>query len=99
MSGSTARGLVAVAATALLALPAPVLAQGTRDIGVGARGSTTLTGQVVADDSSGPISRALVTVKGIAPAFAEVASTDADGRFAFTGLPVGDVTITASKTT
>lgn len=90
---------MALATLASLAVATSSLAQQTRDSGPGPSGSATVAGVVIADDSGRPVGHALVTVRGIAPAFAEIASTGVDGRFTFTGLPAGDVTITATKTT
>lgn len=99
MTSSHARASIALATIAVVAMTTSTPAQQARDANVGARGSAIVTGVVVADDNGRPVGRALVTVKGVAPAFAAVASTDADGRFALTGLPAGDITMTATKTT
>jgi len=93
-----AGAVLALAAASWLAAPR-MSARQTRDAAMPARGSATLTGVVVSDDGGRPVARALVTVTGIAPAFSDVASTDVNGRFSFTGLPAADVTITATKTT
>ena len=97
MRAPTALAVVFIAVA--LAAPFHAGAQQTRDEVTRASGTATLTGIVVADDTGRPVERALVTVRGIAPAFAEVASTDAEGRFAVSGLPADDVTVTATKTT
>lgn len=96
MTPPHARVYPAFAVMALVSLPVHSLA---RDRGLQGTASASLGGTVVADDTGRPVAHALVTVKGVVPEFAQVASTDIDGRFAFTGLPVGDVTITATKAT
>ena len=90
--------VIGLAAGVALASATGLSAQQSRDAAAVARGPATLTGVVVTDDGGRPVEHALVTVKGLAPAFALATSTDAQGRFAFTGLPASDVTVTATKT-
>src|SRR5688572_64779 len=76
---------------ALFCIPTPGEAQAPTP-------NASLSGLVVADDStSRPIARAIVTLSGaeLRPALTVIA--DADGRFAFTGLPAGRFTLLASK--
>jgi len=99
MTSRPVRALAMLAAAAVVLWPARPLARQSRDTGLGSRGPATLGGTVVADDSDLPVGRAFVTVKGLVPAFAEVTSTDTQGRFSFAGLPNGDVTLMAAKAT
>jgi hypothetical protein len=56
-----------------------------------------VTGRIVADDkNASPVRRAVVTMRGTA-ARDRIAVADDDGRFAFTGLPLGNYIITVTK--
>jgi protocatechuate 3,4-dioxygenase beta subunit len=72
-------------------------AQQSRDAAIAGVSSFILTGTVVGADDDRPISRVVVTVSSTAPAFSRVSSTDAQGRFVFTDLPGGTVTVKAAR--
>ncbi len=68
-----------------------------RDVRTVARGTSTISGVVVADDNDAkPVRHARVMLKG-AEAAGATTVTDDRGRFAFTGLPAGRFELTASK--
>jgi len=62
-----------------------------------AAGSASISGTITSDADNRPIARAVVTLAGSTLRPAAVAITDANGRFAFTNLPSGLFTLTASK--
>ncbi len=84
---------------------APVLpfAQQTRDGGRPAAappapsGTGALAGIVTNDDGSRPVRLAVVLALGITTGSVKVSSTDADGKFQFTGLPADRYIVGASK--
>ena len=60
--------------------------------------TASIAGTIVTDEqNSRPLSRAVVTLSGAALRPSLVAITDDAGRFAFSGLAAGNVTLTASK--
>lgn len=59
--------------------------------------SGTIAGALRSADLGGPVRRAAVKLVSAQPAATRTATTDADGRFAFTNLPPGDYTLSASK--
>ena len=60
--------------------------------------TASIAGVILADDAEGrPIARAAVTLTGAGVRPSVVAITDAQGRFAFDGLPAGQFTVSAAK--
>jgi len=63
-----------------------------------ASASATITGVVVSEDAAArPLRRTLVTINGPALEMGRTTITGEDGAFAFTGLPSGSYTLSASK--
>ena len=73
--------------------------QVARDRAVLPKGSSSISGRVVAADTGRPIKRARVTMISVTPGGrgGDSASTDDQGRYTFTGLAAGTYNITASK--
>jgi uncharacterized protein (DUF2141 family) len=67
--------------------------QQTQPVGTGA-----ISGSVILDGAGSPVRRARVTLTGAELRGQRTAMTDDQGRFAFTALPAGRFTMTASKT-
>ena len=102
MNGSFARARLISACLTLASGLSPAAlvvshAQQSRDAAIAGVASLTLTGTVVGADDGRPINRVVVTVSSTAPAFSRISSTDAQGRFVFTDLPGGTVTVKAAK--
>ena len=96
------RILVGVFVFAAFAASASVAttAQQTRDTYkpvLGPTGTGTLSGVVTNDDGSRPVKFAYVLLLGTSKGTVKVSSTDADGKFMFTGLPADRYTVGASK--
>ena len=60
-------------------------------------GTASIAGVVTTEDGAQPIRFAAVVLLGATTGVVKVASTDADGRFAFTALPADRFTVGASK--
>jgi hypothetical protein len=85
----------------LLLLSSPSIAGRTpqaRNAGFVAAGTASIAGRILAGAPDGqPLSRAKITLRSSALGLDLVGFTDAEGRFAFTGLPAGHYTLSASR--
>ena len=61
------------------------------------RAAGTIAGTLTSADLGRPVRRAAVKLTGGQPVTTKTATSDANGRFAFTDLPAGDYTLSASK--
>jgi hypothetical protein len=101
MSPVRTQALAWVVALTLCASPGAMIAQQMRDQ-TPARslsGTATVSGLVVTEEAnSHPVRRAAVTLSVVADArLQRVVASDDDGRFTFTDVPAGEVTIRAAK--
>ena len=109
MSRSVARqsvGVIRVSVAAVTFAGAVILTSaGARPAAQAARaapntaspGTGVIAGSVVAADSGRPVRFARITVVAPESRTSRAATTDAQGRFVVSGLPVGQYTVTASK--
>lgn len=80
--------------------PVPSSAPGANTAPVQTRpsnGTASLSGRIVTDAAGRPVRRAIVKLTGSELPQSVSTISDDQGRFAFTGLPAGRVTVTASK--
>jgi hypothetical protein len=91
--GAIACGAASIARPAAQAGPA----QGARDARPAPSGTGVIAGVLVAADSGRPVRRARVSVNGGDPSTSRSVTTDDQGRFSFTDLPIGAFNLTASR--
>jgi hypothetical protein len=98
MTAFTPLTVVSLLCASVIAASAPQTTTVPRDARAVARGTATIAGVVLTDDSDArPVRHARVTLRGAEPFGGLTTVTDDRGRFAFMDLPAGRFELTASK--